>query len=129
MSAEDSQLIDDSKSDDSIIKSDFIKLYHQHGAEVINENQKIEFCSGEIINYIQIANSYLEIDIQVKKDDAAFFTNADGFRLVNKGLAYIFQEGRLSRSAGKEIEHNKNLCNVSTIMRLLPEGWRFVVLF
>ena len=37
MSAEDSQLIDDSKNDDSIIKRDFIKIYHQHVAEVKNE--------------------------------------------------------------------------------------------
>ena len=43
MSAEDFQLIDDSKIDVSIIKRDFINLYHQHGAEVNNENQKINF--------------------------------------------------------------------------------------
>ena len=41
--------------------------------------------------------------------------------MVNNGLAYIFQEGRLSTSAGTEIEHNKNLGNVSTIMRLLTQ--------
>ena len=39
--------------------------------------------------------------------------------MVNNGLAYNFQEGRISTSAGTEIEHNKNLGNVSTIMRLL----------
>ena len=36
-------------------------------------------------------------------------------------LAYIFQEGRISTSAGTEIEHNKNLANVSTILRLLTQ--------
>ena len=41
--------------------------------------------------------------------------------MVNNAFAYIFQEGRLSTSAGVEIEHNKNLGNVSTIMRLLTE--------
>ena len=41
--------------------------------------------------------------------------------MVNNGLAYIFQEARLSTSAGTEIEHNKNLRNVSTIMRLLTQ--------
>ena len=41
--------------------------------------------------------------------------------MVNKGLAYIFQEGRSSTSAGTESEHNKNLANVSTIMRLLTQ--------
>ena len=43
MSAEDFQLIDDSKIDDSIIKREFIEIYHQHGAEVNNENQNIKF--------------------------------------------------------------------------------------
>ena len=43
MSAEDFHSIDDSKIDDSIIKSDFTKIYHQHGAEVKNENQNFKF--------------------------------------------------------------------------------------
>ena len=121
MSAEDFQLIDDLKIDDSIMKTDFIKMYHQHGAEVNNENQNIKFYFGENLNYIQIGNAYLEIDILVRKVDATNFTNADEIRLVNNGLAYIFQEGRLSTSAGTEIEHNKNLGNVSTRMRLLTQ--------
>ena len=121
MSALDFQLIDDSKIDDSIIKRDFIKIYHQHGAEVNNENQNIKFYFGENLNYIQIGNAYLEIDILVRKADRTNFADADEIRLVNNGLAYIFQEGRISTSAGTEIEHNKNLGNVSTIMRLLTQ--------
>ena len=121
MSAEDFQLIDDSKIDDSIIKRDFIKIYHQHGAEVNNENQNIKFYFGENLNYIQIGNSYLEIDIEVRKADGTNFANADQIRMVNNALAYVFQEGRISTSAGTEIEHNKNLGNVSTIMRLLTQ--------
>ena len=41
--------------------------------------------------------------------------------MVNNALAFVFQEGRLSTSAGTEIEHNKNLGIVSTIMRLLTQ--------
>ena len=114
-------LIDDSKIDDSIIKKDFIKIYHQHRAGVNNENQNIKFHFGENLIYIQICNSYLEIDIEVKKADGTNFANADAIRLLNNGFAYIFQEGRLSTSAGTEIEHNKNLPIVSTIMRLLTQ--------
>ena len=121
MSAEDFQLIDDSEIDDSIIKRDFIKIYHQHGAEVNNENQNIKFYFGENLNYIQKGNSYLEIDIEVRKAAGTNFANADQIRLVTNGLAYVFQEGRKSTSAGTEIEHNKNLGNVSTIMRLLTQ--------
>ena len=40
MSAEDFQLIDDEKIDDSIIKRDFIKIYHQSGANVDAESSQ-----------------------------------------------------------------------------------------
>ena len=73
MSAEGFQLIHDSKIDDSIIKRDFIKIYHQHGAEVNNENQNNKFFFGENLIYIQIGNSYLEFDIEVKKADGENF--------------------------------------------------------
>ena len=121
MSVEDFQLIDDSKIDDSIIERDFIKIFHQFGAEVGNENQNVKFYFGENLNYIQIDNSYLEIDIDVKRADGNKFANADEIRMVNNALDYVFQEGRLSTSAGTEIEHNKSLGNVSTIMRLLTQ--------
>ena len=39
--------------------------------------------------------------------------------MVNTGHPYVFQDGRLSTSAGTEIEHNKSLGNVLTIMKLL----------
>ena len=55
MSAEYFQLIDDSKIVDSIIKRDFIIMYHQHGAEVNNENHNIKFFWRKL-NYIQIGN-------------------------------------------------------------------------
>ena len=121
MSAEEFQLIDDSEIDESVIKREFSKIYHQHGAEVNNENQIIKFYFGDNLNYIQIGKGYLEIDIDVRKADRTNFTNADAIRLVNNGFAYIFQEGRLSTSSGTEIEHNKNLPIVSTIKRFLTQ--------
>ena len=57
MSAEAFQLIDDLKVDDSNMKRDFIKIYHQHGAEVNIENQNIKFYFGENLIDIQIGNS------------------------------------------------------------------------
>ena len=47
MSAEGFQSTDDSRTDDSIIKRDLTKFYHQHGAEVNSENQNIKFYVGE----------------------------------------------------------------------------------
>ena len=87
MNAEDFQLIGDSKIDDSITKRDFIKIYHQHGAEVNNENQNTKFYFGENPDFIQIGIAYLEIDILVRKADRTNFADADEVRLVNNGLA------------------------------------------
>ena len=42
-------------------------------------------------------------------------------RLVNIGLPYILQEGRISTSTRTQIEHNKSLGPVSTIMRVLTQ--------
>ena len=80
-------MIDDSKLDDSITKRDFKKIYHQHGAEVINENRRIKFYCEENLNYIQIANGYLEVHMEVKKIDNTSFTNANEVRLVNNALS------------------------------------------
>ena len=81
MSAEDFQLIDDSK------------IYHQHSAEVNDENQSNKFYFGENLSFIQIGNAYLETDIEIRKSERTNFTNVDEIRLVNNAFAYIFQEG------------------------------------
>ena len=74
MSAEEFQLMDYWKIDDSILKRDFIKTYHQHGAEVDNENQNINFCVGWNSNCIQIEIGYFEVDEGIKRDDNTIFT-------------------------------------------------------
>ena len=82
-------------------------MYHQNCAEVINENQIIKFDSEEKFEYIRINDGYLELNIEIKKVDNTIFTNADIIRLVNNGLAYFFQEGRLSISSGTEKENKQ----------------------
>ena len=39
--------------------------------------------------------------------------------MTNKGLAYVFKEGRLSTTSGNDLEHNKFVGQVSTIFRCL----------
>ena len=75
MSAEDFQLIDDEKIDDSIKKRDFIKIYYQSGANVDAENAQIKFYFGENHNFIQVSNGYLEFDLRVRK------ANGNGFNI------------------------------------------------
>ena len=92
MSAEDFELIDDEKIDDSIIKRDFIKTCHQSGANVDAENLQIKFYFGENHNFIQIGNGYLEFDIRVRRADGNPFAivapGNDIIRLVNNAFAY-----------------------------------------
>ena len=128
MSANDFQLIDDEKIDDSIIKRDFIKIYHQSGANVDAENSQIKFYFGENHNFIQVGNGYLEFDIRIRRDDGNAFrvpVNVgdpnDIIRLVNNAFAYTIHGARISTSAGVEIEQNKYVGPISTIMRLVTE--------
>ena len=126
MSAEDFQLIDDEKFDDSIITRDFIKICHQSGANVDAENSQIKFYFGENYNFIQVGDGYLKFDIKVRKANNANFLVADNNtnelkRLVNNAFVYTIHVARISTSAGVEIEQNKYVGPVSTIMRLVTQ--------
>ena len=101
MSAEDFQLIDTETIDDSIIKRDFVKIYHQSGATVDAENSQIKFYFGENQNFNQVANGYLEFDIIVRRADGnPFIIVAPGndiIRLVNNAFAYTIHDARISQ--------------------------------
>ena len=47
MSLEVFQLLDNDPIDNSIIKRDFLKVYHQQGAQLNQSDQNIEFIFGE----------------------------------------------------------------------------------
>ena len=119
MSLEDFQLLDNEPFDNSIIKRDFTKIYHQQGAQLNQSDQNIEFIFGENNNYHQIGNGYLEFNITVRKNDTTNFHIEDPIRLVNNGYAFCFKEARLSTTIGSDIEHNKFCGQVSTIMKVL----------
>ena len=129
MSAEDFQLIDNEKIDDSIIKRDYIKIYHQSGANVDAENSQIKFYFGENHNFIQIGNGYLEFDIRIRTAAGRDFSitanpdppGIDIIRLVNNAFAYTIHDARISSSSGVEIEQNKFVGPISTIMRLITQ--------
>ena len=126
MSAEDFQLTDREKIDDSIIKRDFIKIYRQSGANVDAEKSQINFFFGENHNFIQVGDGYLEFDIGVRRTDGGPFTIAprlDTMRLVNNAFAYTIHDARMSTSAEVEIEQNKYVGPISTIMRLVTQKY------
>ena len=118
MSLEDFQLIDNEPIDNSIIKRDFIKVYHQQGAQLNDPDQNIEFIFGEDNNYHQIGNSYLQFDVTVQDPTAGFNANAE-IRLVNNAFAHCFKEGVIQTTGGMELKNIEFLGQVSTIMRCL----------
>ena len=73
MSLENFQLLENEQIDNSIIKRDFVKVYHQQGAQLNDPDQNIEFIFGENNIYHQIGTSYLQFDITVRKSDNANF--------------------------------------------------------
>ena len=118
MSLEDFQFVDNEPFDNSIVKREYLKLYHQQGANLNDPDQNVEIIFGENKNYHQIGNAYLEFDITVR-DTTGAFTNASNIRLIKNALAYCFKEARFSTPGGSYLEHIKYVGQVSTIMRLL----------
>ena len=120
MSVEDFQLIDNTEIDNSIIKRDFTKIYHQQRAQLNNPSQNIDFIFGENNNYHQIGNSYLEFTITLRKNNGDFEDdNSVLIRLVNNAFAFCFREASIKSTGGHEIELNKFVGQTSTMMRLL----------
>ena len=119
MSLEDFQFLDKEPFDNSIIKRDFTKIYHQQGAQLNTSDQNIEFIFGENNNYHQIGNGYLEFNITVRKNDTKNFHVEDPIRLVNNGYAFCFTEARLSTTIGSDFEHKKFCGQISTIMKVI----------
>ena len=118
MSLEDFQLLDNESFDNSIIKRDFLKVYHQQGAQLNDADQNIEFIFGENNNFHQIGNAYHEFDITLQPHGGGGFLDDAAIRLTNNGFAYVFKEARLSTST-TDLEHNKYLGQISTIMRVV----------
>ena len=106
-------------TDDSIIKRDFSKLYHQQGASFNDSDQNVEFLFVGNNTYHQIGNSYVEFDITVCRADNANFTDNRALRLVNHSFSFCFNEAPLSTTSGRDLEHNKFVGQVSTIKRAI----------
>ena len=119
MNLEDFQLLDNEPFDNSIIKRDYLKIYHRQGAQINQSDQNIEFIFGENNNYHQVGNSYLEFDITVRRENNANFTINSAIRLTNNAFAHCFTEARLGVTSGSDLEHNKYVGQISTIMRVL----------
>ena len=115
MSLDDFQLLDNEVFDNSVVKRDFMRVYHQQGAQLTDPDQNTKIIFGENCNYHQIGNAYLEYDITVQ-NPAAVSDDNSRIRLTNNGLAYAFQEAVLATTSGSNLEQNKFVGQISTIM-------------
>ena len=111
--------MDNEPIDNSIIKKELLKVYHQQGAQLNQSDRNIEFIFGENNNYHQIGNAYLEFDITVRKNDTTKFHHDDPNRLVINASAFCFKEARLCTTIDSDIEHNKFCGQVSTIIKMI----------
>ena len=80
-------------------------------------DETIEFIFGENNKYHQIGTAYLEFDITVR-NAAGNFIDASKVRLINNAFAYCFKEEKLATTGGADLEHIKNVGQLSTIMSL-----------
>ena len=123
MSLEDFHLEDNETIDNSFIKRDFLKFYHQQAANINDSYQNKDFTFGEKNNYHQIGNAYLQYELTIEKDVAVaadrVLVNGDAIRLVNIAFAYSFKEALLATTGGSDIEYNKYVGQVSIILRVL----------
>ena len=119
MSLEVFYFLDNEPLDNSVIKRDFIKMYHRQGDQLNQSDQNIEFIFGENNNYHQIGNAYLEFNVTVRKNDDTIFHYDDPVRLVNIGVAFCFKEARFCTTICSDIEINKFCGQVSTIMKVI----------
>ena len=104
--------------DNSIIKRKFLKKYHQQGANLNNPDQNIEFLFGENNNYHQIDNTYLLYDITICKADNTNFIE-EAIRFVYSPFVYTFKEAPLATTGASDLEKNKYVGQISTIMIII----------
>ena len=119
MSLQDFQLLDNEPFDNSVNKTDFLKINRQQGAQLNQSDQNIEFIFGETNNFMQIGNAYREFNIRVRINGGINFHYDDLIRLVNNDFAFCFEEAHLSTTFGSDIEHNKFFGQVSTILKVI----------
>ena len=115
MSLEDFQLMDNEPIDNSIIKKEYLKIYHQQGDLLNHPDHNVELIFDEENNYHQVGNSHLGFDITVSKANGKNFnlTNDPATNeviiLVKIAFAHCFKEGTISTTRGMEIEQVKFL--------------------
>ena len=90
MSFDDLQIIDRETIDNSIIKRDFLKSFHQQAANLNDFDQKIELIFGENNIYHQIGKAYLQYEFTIEKV-VAFAAN----RILVIGVAITVYSIRL----------------------------------
>ena len=114
--------------DRSLLKKDFIQ-YNPDSMSTINDpTTLIRFNIPRANAYINLHDSYLELEFDVTKAaDGSRYGNdntaaANDIALVNLGPVAVLREVKLSSSAGKTIEHVENVYQATLIYKMLSSG-------
>ena len=122
MSSKKFQILDNEPVDNSIMKRDFKKVYHQQRAIQDEPDQDIEIIFGENNIYDQIRNAYLQFGITLRKADNNNF-NEEAVRMLKKLLHIVLKKldwlPLWFDLEGFDLEHKQNVGQLSVIMRLI----------
>ena len=69
MSLEDFQIMENETIDNSIILRDFLNIYHQQAANLIDSDQNNVFILVGNNNYHQIGIAYLQYELTIEQDN------------------------------------------------------------
>ena len=101
--------------------------YHQQTANLIDSDQNNEYIFGKNNNYHRIGNACLQFELTKEKYVAVaaqrVLVDGDAIRIFNNAFAYCFKASRLCTTGCSDIEHNKYVCQVSTIARALTSKY------
>ena len=102
-----------------------MKIYHQQAVNLDNSDQNNDFIFGEKITYHQITNAYLQYGTTVEEDASnptdRKFIDGDAIGPVKNAFAGYFKETGLAITRGQDLEHNKNIGQVSTTYPRIKE--------
>ena len=88
-----------------IHKSRIIKYKPNNLATMNTVNTNIKIILNREQNYLNIHDSYLEIEFVVSDDAGGVFANDANIRLVNYGMMALFSSNKLETSGGRTIEY------------------------
>ena len=105
--------------DRPILKINFKQYHAQSNSNFNTADSYIKIEIPREDSHISLYESYLQIEVDVLKNDNTRFVNGSRISLVNMGVLALFSEARLSTSSDKTLESINHLHIGSLMYKLL----------